>query len=465
MPRHRLALTVLAFALGCGPRAAPGQTLPELLEHPPMSDEEPAATPGRARSAAAGLATPASPSGATDTAAEAGVATPIFDPSQAALAAFHGALARTAAGHGQARIAFYGASHTAADLWTGHVRRRLQSRYGDAGHGFLLPVVWHGGYRHQDIVMKASTDWQIARHKLLDPLPVGDFGYAGVTASSSNSSQWMLVRTTADNPHGRRADTFEVWYRSERQGGTLQLIIDGTPHAISTRGSAVGFHAKRFALDDGGHEIRLAPAGDGRVTLYGVVVERSAPGVILDQLGIPGMRGRILLSWRQDRWRAQVARRNPQLVVLAYGTNAAGDHNEPAWRFRRTWRNVIERVRAATPAASCLIIGPTDRPLLPDDGGIRAHRPHLDRVIAVQKEVAAEMGCGYWDAFAAMGAVGSMNRWVQAGLAASDHVHLTRTGYERLADLLVDAMLAGCEGCEPTSNPAVSRPAMPTPRD
>ena len=43
----------------------------------------------------------------------------IHDPGGHALDAFHAALNRAARRKGQVRIAFYGASHTAADLWTG----------------------------------------------------------------------------------------------------------------------------------------------------------------------------------------------------------------------------------------------------------------------------------------------------------------------------------------------------------
>ncbi|HTZ36146.1 MAG TPA: hypothetical protein VMB84_08990, partial [Stellaceae bacterium] len=44
----------------------------------------------------------------------------------------------------------------------------------------------------------------------------------------------------------------------------------------------------------------------------------------------------------------------------------------------------------------------------------------------------------YWDWFAAMGGICSIDRMGSAvpPLAARDHVHLTRPGYEAMADLL-----------------------------
>src|SRR5262249_1274515 len=56
-----------------------------------------------------------------------------------ALAASHAALHRAERHGGQARIAFYGASHVASDLYTDVVRPRLRARFGDGGSGFVLP--------------------------------------------------------------------------------------------------------------------------------------------------------------------------------------------------------------------------------------------------------------------------------------------------------------------------------------
>ncbi len=367
----------------------------------------------------------------------------VYDPGGEALASFHKALAAAEAGKGQARIAWYGASHTAADLWSGQVRRVLQGRFGDAGHGYLLPYRWHGGYRHQDVVLKYARGWKTHRHKLLNPVPIGDYGYGGVAISSDNPSHWFSVKTCTDNVCGRFAGRFEVWLRGSRKGGTLLVTIDGKEHAISTKRRRGGVIYKRFDFADGAHQIRARPKGDGRVYVYGAVFERKGPGVIVDQMGIPGMRGKIQLHWETAAWRDQLRRRDPHLVILAYGTNATGDKGAPISRFVNQWRRVLERLKNAVPRASCLLVGPTDRPLKPDEEGVRAHRPRIDAVVAAQKRVAAEYGCGFWDAFAMMGGRGSMVRWVNAGLAGRDHVHLTREGYELKAARFLDAILRG----------------------
>lgn len=401
----------------------------------------------------------------------------LFDPSGEALRTFWDALTAAADGNGQARIAWWGASHTAADLWSGHVRRALQDKFGDAGHGYLLPYRWHGGYRHQDINLRYSRGWRTHRHKLLNPVPVGDYGYGGVAISSDDPKHFFEIATTVDNEHGRKADVLEVWLRADREGGSLNVQVDGKMHRLSSRGKVLwggkrkrlssrkkrrkgrksglsapkgwtvdrvdGVLFYRLQLKDGGHKVVAHPAGDGRVYVYGAVLQRTAVGVVVDQMGIPGMRGKIQLHWQEDTWRAQLRRRDPHLLILAYGTNSVGDRGQPISRFKNKWRRVLERLKNAVPRASCLLVGPTDRPTRADADGNRVHRPRMDTVIAAQKAVAAEYGCGYWDAFEAMGGRGSMLRWVKAGLGRPDHVHLSREGYELKGDRFLASLLRG----------------------
>lgn len=371
------------------------------------------------------------------------VLTDVYDPSGQALATFHAALHGAKAGKGQARIAWWGASHTAADLWSGNVRRALQQRFGDAGHGFMLPFRWHGGYRHQDINLSSSRGWTTLRHKLLNPVPVGDYGYGGVAIQAADSGESFTIKTCDDNVCGKRADRFELWLRAGPGGGTALVNIDGKVTPLATRARKPRLIFRRFKLRDAAHEVRVVPKGDGPLYVYGAVLERSSPGVIVDQMGIPGARGSIMLNWQEDTWREQLRRRDPHLVILAYGTNAVGDKGAPIRHFREQWRQVLERIKTAVPRASCLLVGPTDRPTRPDDAGLRHHRPRMDLVIEEQKRVAAEYGCGYWDAFAAMGGRGAMLRWVKAGLGRSDHVHLSRAGYDLKAERFLAGLLAG----------------------
>lgn len=365
----------------------------------------------------------------------------IFDPSTTALQAWHTALDAALTGNRVARMAVYGASHTAADLWTGELRRRLQSRYGDAGHGFLVPAKWNLGYRHQDLVVEASQGWQIARHLRVQGDAVGDFGLAGLRMLSNNPLDFAQIRTTAANPLGRSADRLELWFRSTPQGGDLAVELNGSKESITCRGDE-GVTRKIWQMIDGPKDLRLAPVGNGMVAIDGVVVERGTKGVVVDQLGIPGMQAEIHLHWTETPWAQQLQWRQPDLIVLAYGTNDIAQADETMDHYLQVWRQVLARVRKAAPQASCLIVGPTDR-LTRDDRKRWISLPRTQDVIETQRKAAAMAGCGHWDARAAMGNDGAMLRWKKAGLATNDRVHLTRDGYSRLAELFDIALHRG----------------------
>ena len=57
--------------------------------------------------------------------------------------------------------------------------------------------------------------------------------------------------------------------------------------------------------------------------LFGWVAE-NATGVTYETLGINGAQASIVLDWNEPVLKSNIERRNPSLIVLAYGTNEAG---------------------------------------------------------------------------------------------------------------------------------------------
>ena len=94
--------------------------------------------------------------------------------------------------------------------------------------------------------------------------------------------------------------------------------------------------------------------------LFGVVIERLRPGVIVDSLGVVGRRLGSLRSWDWSVIGEQLATRDPRLVVLQYGTNEADDPDLVLEDMAKYYDETILRIRAAAPTASILILGPPD---------------------------------------------------------------------------------------------------------
>ena len=370
----------------------------------------------------------------------------IEDPSGRALAAFHEALRRARARKAQVRLLFFGASHTASDIYTGVIRRELQRRFGDAGHGFVMPARPWTQYRHEDIGVESTNTWHTDRVGKPDDRADGWYGLAGMSVSSASRKDYGRIRTVKNGPVGRRVGRFELFYLKQPSGGTLAIRVDGRRvRRVRTASDRFELGYETIRVRDRGHTFEVRPEGDGEVRLFGVVLERSVPGVVVDTLGIPGARARDILAWNPDVWREHLQRRKPDLVVLAYGTNESGDDEVPIAQYEAELREVLRRLRAAVPEASCLLIGPSDRPIRFADGTL-APRPRTEQIAEVQRRVASESGCGFFDLVAFTGGPMSLVEWAQADppLAQPDLVHFTRAGYERLGRALLTALLRGC---------------------
>jgi lysophospholipase L1-like esterase len=176
---------------------------------------------------------------------------------------------------------------------------------------------------------------------------------------------------------------------------------------------------------------------EGSVEFFGVVVESSEPGVVIDTLGINGARVATPLVWDADRWIDEVRRRKPALAVIAYGTNETGDGTPPA-KYATQYEELVLRIRTAAPEVDCLIAGPTDR----DGEGVIPGRAKA--ITAVQEEVAEQLGCAFFETQEAMGGEGGYKYWqeLSGSLTSADGVHLAPQGYGELGAQMVRVLLS-----------------------
>jgi lysophospholipase L1-like esterase len=368
----------------------------------------------------------------------------LFDPSGRAMEPLHKALRRADAGVGQARLLVYGASHVASDTFTGRLRQLLQDRFGDSGHGFVLPAKPWRSYRHSDVNIDGTLTWWGDWVSKTGERGDGYYGLAGVSIASSSPDDYASLQTTEDNGHGRKVSRFDIYYLEQPGGGSLDVRIDGRlVRRVSTAGLLPTAGYATFDVSDGAHQLELFPVGDGEVRLFGVAMDRAAPGVILDAVGVNGHRAQYWLQWNAALQVEHIRRRSPDLIVLAYGTNESGDDDDPIDDYTVRLREVVGRARQAAPEAACLLIGPSDRPVR--EGRKFLPRPRTAQLIDAQKRVSAEYGCAFFDVVEFMGGPMSMVDWVahDPPYASQDHVHFTSRGYDHMGEVLYEALLEG----------------------
>ena len=340
------------------------------------------------------------------------------------------------------RITVFGASHVGGDFWTGQIRRDLQARYGDLGHGFVLPAALFEGWRGNDINLCRTDDWFPDYAGKRDGRDDGLLGFAGMSVSSKNDASFGWIETTRTNPLGRSVSSYDVYALGQPGGGHLELTVDAAgPRTVSTDAAAPTLLRWRLNVGDGPHRLTLSPLGDGEVRVFGVSAEREGSGVIVDAMGVRGKTARSQLSWDRQMAASGLLALNPDMVVLAYGTNEAADVSYTFEQYRSDLREVLREVRRVVPDVACALVGPSDRAVEQRSGGWRV----WDRtagIAQVQREVAPEFNCAFWDMQQATGGPGSMVAWrlMKPTMAAGDLIHFSAAGYALLGDRFVAAL-------------------------
>jgi len=368
----------------------------------------------------------------------------IVDPGGHALEGFYdrlGGLERAGA-TGLVRISVWGDSNVASDLVTAWLRRKLQARFGDGGHGFVLPANSDEYYVHSDVERSASTGWRVSR--IVGPLAAdGRYGLGGASFRSRWTTDFTRVETRAGGGFGGKVSRFAIDHLAHPDGPEVEVQVDGSSRqVIDTRAEVARTVVTEVKVADGPHTLVLRPRGPD-FRLFGMWLEREGPGVVVDALGLAGAKVRYLGRIDPAHFQQQLQLREPHLWVFNYGVNAGQEGLQfPMAEYERTMVEVVRAMQAALPEASCLIVSPNDLAWKTPQGDYLSKQIMAD-LSATQRAVAAATGCAFWDLYQAMGGSGSMGQWIERELARSDMLHPTAAGAELLGRWLYLALMDG----------------------
>lgn len=370
------------------------------------------------------------------------------DPGGKAMDAFFERWAAVARGTAKdhLRIAVYGDSNGTRDFTTGEMRRLLQGRWGDAGHGFLALAKPWNWYLHQQVrhdFVKDSWDaFTVTTHPTLDLYDkeiTGYYGHGLIVAESKGPGAVTWVATADDGPVGRAISRVEVAYLRRPQAGTFDVRVDGKVAShVDTRGDEVGVGFERLDVPDGPHKVEFVSTSVRKVRLLGASLERAGdgvrPSVVVDSLGVGSLNCLTMLRDHPITNAATLGRRGYALVVFHVGSNTFTPKE-----VAPCMRKLIERHRAALPGASLLVMSPPD--FLESRAPPRT-TAWLLAAVKEQREIAKEAGVAFFDFHAAMGGDGSMARLHEADMAG-DWVHFNAKGGAYMGGRVVRALFDG----------------------
>lgn len=343
-----------------------------------------------------------------------------------ALDPFFAKLARLLRGNAtdHVRVLVYGDSNASRDYMTGAMRRIVQTKYGDAGHGYLglgRPWSW---YDHMDVRFDRKADAWITWNVTSKPLwPEGYYGHGMIQIWSlpGGSKTWVETSDPLSSTIGTTASRFDVHYLRGPRLGSFAILVDGQKlREVETDAPEYVAGFAEVRVPDGPHKLVLAATPGHRfVRIMGVSIERETPGIVIDNVGIGMLSSLMMLRDEPSTNRDTLAHRRYDLVIFHVGTL------ESPWRYQENMRKIIARHRDALPGVPILIMSSPD--FLDNQYPVHS-APWVVKVRDEQRKFAKESGLAFFDFHGAMGGVGSFGWFEREKMSIQDGVHFNEKG-------------------------------------
>jgi lysophospholipase L1-like esterase len=345
---------------------------------------------------------------------------------------------------GLVRVVHLGDSALVADGPTRVVRAALQERFGDGGPGFVVPGTPWKTYERACLDTGGSEGFRIERLPRAR-LEDGRYGLSGVALMSETPGAlaWLASATSGCSARFSRLELF--FDRAPGYGRFSVRADGGEKQVLDTAAPAPALGSYLTELGDGTHRVELEAVGDGPVRLYGAALERAGPGIVYEVHGVVGGHARdYARNADREQLVAQLGRRAPDLVIVQFGTNETEDRPYHPEELTRMLGELLARISAAAPQASCLVLTPYDRGVKRRSSG--SHE-NIARAVSEVRAAARAGRCALFDTYEAMGGPGTIARWVRERppRAAFDRTHLTPLGAQAIGELLTRALLEAYE--------------------
>ena len=337
-------------------------------------------------------------------------------------------------GRGQLSILHIGGSHVQAGTLSAAMRSGLQQLHPGlkGSRGFFFPFRLAGTNEPANYSIQASGSWEGFRCSVRNH--EARWGLSGITAETDDASAEAHI-DAFDGDSGRY--TFKRIRIFHPVGPQYfhPVVADSSHLPDSSFYDARGFTEFRFAHPQDHFHFRLS--GDSIATEFiwqGVQYLDDLPGISYHAIGVNGASTESYL--RCEDFSKQLQAVAPDLVIFGIGINDAygpADAFDTAV-FARRYDSLMTAFEAANPKVVFLFMTNNDsyyRRRFPN--------PNALKVQQTMWQLAEKHHAAYWDLFTIMGGLGSIDAWLDRGLAKKDRIHLSREGYLLQAALFTEA--------------------------
>lgn len=339
------------------------------------------------------------------------------------------------------RILHFGDSQIENDRITSTLRHFFQGDFGGRGPG-LLPLF----ASYHTLQPAVSGAWHTVKAEKNSRR--GNYGVYDAHLTCPPLQTLVRSKKTVTGfleykfPENFNAPFVDVLVHADLPSSALRLAEDGQQVAVGDFLETFGQKRLTYPLRPGTRRLTLDMELRKNHTLYALAANDTV-GVSVDNIAVRGGAGTVFTPNNRRFLTDQFILLNTGLIIYQFGMNAlknpATQNNDYGY-FHMLLLQELTYIRAQMPDVPVIVVGVADRP----QGGLRAGQvSDAEQIRRIQKEVAFQTGCVYWDLCEAMGGKNSMRRWAEArpALASSDGVHFTERGAEVAGCLFYKAFL------------------------
>lgn len=339
---------------------------------------------------------------------------------------------------GTVNILHIGDSHIQADYLTQQVRQNFQREFGNSGRGFVMPLRVAKTNEPHNYISQSESKWESKRMVFPEqPLPIG---LGGVTIRSDEDSATLKI-TLKNFPEYNYGFNKVTAFVLQEPRSFHVMVKDSLHRALAYFGNfsvSPAIHSATVALPYVSNSILFqsikSMPQQNRVTYFGFNFENGSPGVLYHSMGVNGAKYKHYAS--ADIYAEQIKALEPDLIILALGTNEALDHPYSDPKFTQYIDDVVQKLKSHNPNAEYIIS------IHPDSFKKKTKRnPGVANIREKLIEYATENKLAYFDLFQAGGGSHSAGQWREAELLRDDGVHFTRAGYELQGNMFYLALM------------------------
>lgn len=323
-------------------------------------------------------------------------------------------------------IAFFSDSFTEGDILVADLRRILQQKYGGKGVGYL-PVTSPTARFRTSIKHRFSGQWKA--HTLLEK---GSYATSGQYDHLSGSGE---VTFKMRSP----VDRVALLYQSKLASVLTTTINDTIVSSHDLSATADGTLALWEERGQNISSLKLDVQGDD-IDIHGIYLDGSS-GVSVDNMSRRGASGGELIRLSDALCSEMSGVRDYRFIILSFGLNALSteENGDDYYWYYRKMKKSLEHIKALYPDAVVLLLSVSDRATI-EEGNVTTLEG-VYKVRAIQKKLAQEVGCLYWDTYKVIQELGGVKNLVEKGWMAKDYTHLSGAGGRQLAKRLYHSLV------------------------